>query len=60
MSNKQQTNGMHWPCARCLRIRSHVVGPIPSGGIDNLEQIQHRAARFITGDYAHQPRHIKT
>ena len=30
------------------------VGPIPSGGggdIDKLEQIQHRAARFITGDY---------
>ena len=27
------------------------MGPIPSGDIDKLEQIQHRAARFITGDY---------
>ena len=52
MSNQQQTDGIHCPCARCLRIRSHSVGPIPPGGHRYiLEQIQHRAARFITGDY---------
>ena len=27
------------------------MGPIPSGDIDKLEQIKHRAARFITGGY---------
>ena len=36
---------------RCLRTRSHSVGPIPSRDIDIFFFIQHRAARFITGDY---------
>ena len=50
---KQQTDGIHCSCGLCLRIRSHSVGSIPSRGedIDKLERIQHRSARFITGDY---------